>query len=394
MELTLSQLPASSDRLQQYTIKQRCDNVVCKVIRYCHNGWPDKHQIEAEVRPYWNVRADLTLGNNPQLLLYGKRIVVPKALQKETLEKIHAGHQGIVRCQLRAAESVWWPGISQHIKDMIHQCPECLKEATNNKEPLITTPLPKRPWQRVASDLFYYDGKNYLIVIDYFSRYPEVVQLTSTTSANIIKVLKMIFACHGVPEEFISDNGPQYASQEFAEFSKEYSFIHKTSSPHYAQSNGLAERMVRTAKDLLKKSSDFYRVLLEYRNTPLSWCKLTPTQLLMGRKARTLLPTMDECLIPQWPDLNDFKKKDSEFKRQQKCHYDRRHRTSPLPILPDETKVWISTGNKQVPGRVLFQTDRPQSYIVQSPEQGKYIPKKSLSFKEKTPGQFRHRAAK
>ena len=255
--------------------------------------------------PYWKERANSTIGG--KLLLYGRRIVVSKVLQRETLHKIHYGHQGIVRCRLRAAESVWWPGLPEQIKTMIQQCPECLRTIN-----IDTTPSPS-----MEKGSIQLDGKNYLLVVDNYSRYPEIIQLTSTTSASIIQALKVIFASHGIPEEFISNNGPQYISQEFSNFSKEYDMIHQISSPHYPRGNGLAERTVCTMKQLLKKSKDHYLALLEYRNTPMSWCQMSPAQLLMGRRLRTLLPQTDDSLIAECHDMNEFRKKDREYKKKQ-----------------------------------------------------------------------------
>ena len=94
----------------------------------------------------------------------------------------------------------------------------------NKREPLITTPLPDYPWQLVETDLFELDKCQYLLVVDYFSRYPQVVKLSSTTSNQVIAALKTIFAHHGIPETVRSDNGPQYSSQEFAMFASSYGF--------------------------------------------------------------------------------------------------------------------------------------------------------------------------
>ena len=76
--------------------------------------------------------------------------MVPKQLQKETVQKIHTGHQGIVRCRLRAVSSVWWPGISKQLEHFVQQCPECVKLTPNPREPLMPTPLPKHPWQPIC----------------------------------------------------------------------------------------------------------------------------------------------------------------------------------------------------------------------------------------------------
>ena len=84
----------------------------------------------------------------------------------------------------------------------------------------MPTALPDYPWQKIGTDLFSLDGTTYMIVVDYFSRYPEVIKLMSTTSSVVISVLKSLFSRYGIPEEVISDNGPQYASQEFCNFAK------------------------------------------------------------------------------------------------------------------------------------------------------------------------------
>ena len=143
--------------------------------------------------------------------------------------------------------SVWWPGISKDEESFVQQCAECKKSTPNPREPLLTTPLPKHPWERVAADLFQRDGSTYLLVVDYFSRYPEVIKLNSTTSKTIISSLKAIFSCHGVPSVLMSDNGPQFDSRDMKEFANAYGFQHITSSPHYyPQSNGLAEKVTKT----------------------------------------------------------------------------------------------------------------------------------------------------
>ena len=131
--------------------------------------------------------------------------------------------------------SVWWPGLSHELNNVVKQCHTCAREFTPRRQPMIPTQLPDYPWQKVGTDLFHFKGANYLLVVDYFSRYPEIVKPTNTTSQNIIDALKNIFSRYGIPEIVMSDNGPQYSSQEFADFAKNYDFHHKTSSPHFAQ---------------------------------------------------------------------------------------------------------------------------------------------------------------
>ena len=284
----IDHLPAGSTRLEKYKTAQSEDPVCATLLRYCRDGWPEKQNTDTASRAYWEFRGEITMGDG--LLLRGNRIIVPEALQQETLRKLHSGHQGLVRCRLRASTSVWWPGLSKQITNYVSKCPECAKEFTPRKEPLIPASLPDYPWQTVATDLFHLNGENYLVTVDYFSRYPEVSKLRTTTSQTVINTLKEAFARHGIPETLRSDNGPQFASKEFKDFTKEYQFIHTTSSPYYPASNGQAERMVKTVKSLLKNAEDPYIALLSHRATPLPWCGKSPAQLLMGRNIRSTLP--------------------------------------------------------------------------------------------------------
>ena len=128
------------------------------------------------------------------LLMHGQRIVVPKALQAETLQKLHKGHQGVVRCSRRAKTSVWCPGLSKQLTSLVKECPKCVRDAKASSEPLNPTSLPAYPWQKVAGDLFHLHGKEYLVVVDYFSQFPEVKELMSTMTQCIVNTLKMMFA--------------------------------------------------------------------------------------------------------------------------------------------------------------------------------------------------------
>ena len=113
----------------------------------------------------------MTIGKSG-LLLYGKRIVVPEALRKQTLQKIHTGHQGIQRCKFRAKASVWWPGILHDIENMVQQCSICARVASPHMEPMIASELPDYPWQKIGTDLFQLKGATYLLLVNYYSRYP------------------------------------------------------------------------------------------------------------------------------------------------------------------------------------------------------------------------------
>ena len=142
-------LPASSDRLEEYRTAQKAD-ATCSMIRhYCKNGWPHKSRVPDNLKQYCEIQSELSVCND--LLLRNSCIVVPKSLQKQTLEKIHHGHQGIQKCRSRANTAVWWPAMSSQINTMVKSCVECSKHVRVNCEPMISTPLLSLASSRVRS---------------------------------------------------------------------------------------------------------------------------------------------------------------------------------------------------------------------------------------------------
>ena len=215
----------------------------------------------------------------------------------------------------------------------------------------------------VGVDLFELNKVNYVLLVDYFSRYPEVVKLSTTTSNAVISVMKSIFARHGVPEVVRSDNGPQFSAEEFTKFSSSFGFQHVTSSPRYPQSNGQVERMVQTVKRMIQKSQDPYLAVMSYRATPHPWCNLSPAELLMGRRIRTTIPQTKELLTPKWSYLAKFCEDNKKFKESQKRNFDRRHGVKDHGDLND-ADVWVTSETR---GRVVSRATNPRSYVVETP---------------------------
>jgi len=116
------------------------------------------------------------------------------------------------------------------------------------KFPILHHSLLTRPWQKIGSDIFQLGTDFYLMIADYYSLWPEVYQLPTTTSDTLIDAMKQTFAWHGIPEEFVSDNGSQYCSGKFCNFLNEWKVKQTTCSPRYPRSNGLAESMVKSVK--------------------------------------------------------------------------------------------------------------------------------------------------
>ncbi|XP_060601747.1 uncharacterized protein K02A2.6-like [Ruditapes philippinarum] len=204
----------------------------------------------------------------------GQTIVIPAYARQQLIESVHQGHMGVEKTIRRARDALFWPGMAKQITSYIYQCAVCQKHRYSNaKEPLISHDVPDRPWQNIAADLFSFDNKDYLVTVDYYSRYFEVDALPNTQSTTVIRKLKVHMARYGICDKLMTDNGPQFSAENFADFAREWGFSHVTSSPLHPISNGLAEKTVSIVKRLFKKAQesqkDPYLAILEYRNTPL-----------------------------------------------------------------------------------------------------------------------------
>jgi hypothetical protein len=259
--------------------------------------------------------------------------------------------------------------MNEQINDLISKCDICQEhQSSNPKEPMIESPLPSRPWETVATDLFHWEQKDYLLVVDYYSHYVEVAKLDDTKSRTVVNHTKSIFARHGIPSVVRSDNGPQYTAQEYKQFSKEWLFEHQTSSPYYPKSNGLAEKAVQTVKRLLTKAKadgkDPYLSLLEYRNTPIDDVG-SPSQLLMSRRLQSILPTTTSQLQPQIVNPKVVEVKLRKKQEHQKRYYDIGSRA--LPPLKEGERIRVQVCDRWKEATVDAKLSSPRSYKVRTP---------------------------
>ena len=361
INMVIHGLPASDQQLETIKAQQQQDEVCQQIKAYCDKGWPARQALPGAVKPFYPVSTEISVQGG--LLMRGSRIIIPASMRLSILDKIHTGHQGITKCRERARQSVWWPGLAKQLEELVKSCPECYRVQKQQAQPLITSVFPELPWQKVATDLFEWKNKNYLLIVDYYSRYIEIALLKQITAEEVIKHTKSLFARHGIPEVVISDNGPQYSSKVYANFAKEYHFKHVTSSPYHPQSNGEAERAVDTIKSLLKKEKDPYLAILSYRSTPLQngYC---PSELLMSRKLRTVVPITCEQRKPQVPDTETLRAREEKLKAYQKQNFDRHHGARELPQLNPGDLTWLPDFQTEA---VVVEEVAPHSYNVTTP---------------------------
>ena len=336
-----------------------------KLIEVTLNGWLEyKHECPHEIVPYWNYRDELYVING--VIYKNHKVIIPKAMRKEMLNKIHEGHLGEVKCKSRARQVLFWPQMTKDIENVVKTCKACLTYRNKQQtEPLISIPVSEKPWSLVASDLFEYNRKHYLLCVDAYSNFPEVEEITSQNSTAVIKAMKHIFSRQGKPDILYSDNGPCYSSEEFKKFTKSWEFEHRTSSPRYPQSNGLAEKYVQIVKNIFRKcdysGEDREMGLLNYRSTPLD-SGLSPAEL-MGRVIKSNLPFT-------LPSKSRYSRKIVNHKKgqknRQKYYHDKRAKSlSTLNIgnavgVRDESKSeWKDKG-------VILSKVAPRSYLVET----------------------------
>ena len=211
----INHMIASEDKTMRLKNETAKDKVLQDVKAVIQRGWPEnKHSLPAAVTPYFHIRDELVVQDG--LILRGDRVVIPKSLRRELIEDLHSAHQGIESSLRRARESIYWPNMNSEVKEYISRCEICLTYAPHQqKEPLLSHEVPDRPWAKIATDLFQFENKDYLVTVDYFSNFFEVDRMYSTTSQAVIKKLKAHIARYGIPDEIVSDNGSQFTAEEF-----------------------------------------------------------------------------------------------------------------------------------------------------------------------------------
>ena len=216
---------------------------------------------------------------------------------------------------------------------------------SQTKEILHSHEVPRGPWIMLGIDLFKLNKRQYLLIVDQFSKFPFIRKLHSLSTGTVINELKGLFSENGIPEvrSIISDEGPQFRS-EFRNFAQEWGFQHIQSSPYHHQSNGEAERFVRTVKDTLTKAhqrgQDLDMALLCYRSTSINSKLPSPAELMNSRRYRNLLPTQTML-----KSRKEEREKIMSLKQKQEQYYNKSAQTLPELSLTTTTFQRLETSN-------------------------------------------------
>ena len=353
-------------QLQRLKNVSSSDPVMRTLRDTIQRGWPpSKSGIPESMYPYFDIRDELVIQDN--LIFKGPQLVIPAAMRKEMMSVTHASHIGTEGCIRRARETMYWPRMSCELKEYISKCDICMAHCTApGREPIMQHEYAARPWAEVGADLCDHAGQILLVVSDYYSNFIEVEHLHKATTNTVSKALRTMFARYGVPDVLISDNGPQFASEEFAAFARKWGFDHITSSPHFPQSNGKAENAVKTVKRLFTKCRESncseFLALLDWCNTPTEGLGSSPAQRFLGRCCKTVLPAHGALLKPLYSTERDTEAINRQKERQQ--HYYDMH-TKPLkPLSPGDSVRMQLPGQKAWSPGVCAGLVGPRSYEV------------------------------
>ena len=328
-------LPISAARKRELQYSTLNDATCQQLKLFIQTGWPSYANCPDFIKNYFTFKDELTVVQD--LIFYNNRIFIPLLERNRVLTEVHTGHLGESKCLNRARELVWWPGMTTEIRQLVKTCSTCLEHRRTPREPMMSAPFPERPWWQVAMDLCSVEGRGdeYLVIMDYYSRYLVAEQLSDTTSTTICRVVNKVFTLFGIPNAIVSDNGPQFTSEQFKGLLKKWDIIHRTSAPKYAQSNGEAERGVQVFKRLIAKNSNIDQALLCYRDSPLQ-NGYSPAQLLMGRSLNSMGIMTDKVV-----DLRALKSYENVYRTKMAAAYNTRHKaqTRGTLLVGDSVKL-------------------------------------------------------
>lgn len=286
--------------------------------KYIINGWPAKLDFE-ELKPYYKLKHELT--HNDGLIFKGNKVLIPPKLQSTVLNNVHNTHFGITATK-NLCQGYFWPNINRDIEFLIKSCSLCgeNKHKTSNKIEYGTWPLDYGPMERVhidfAGPLNHLGGKYLFILVDSFSKWPEIMIVNDVSCKTVIMCLRKIFSRFGVAKTVVSDNGTGFVGEESRAYLDKIGCKHLTIAPYHPKSNGLAERMVQTIKSYLKVTLTSFskfqemidKFLFIYRLISCNTTGASPSKLMLGRQMNSNLQLISNMAHVWQPSIKKYVK--------------------------------------------------------------------------------------
>ena len=353
--------------LMKIAAETQWDPILSTVHISTLNGWPNRcTNIPRIARNYWDFHDELLIKDD--LLMKGEWVIIPPSCRDSIMDDLHKSHAGISKALALARMCVYWPGMEVDVTDYIKRCLMCIENSNLPRETLHPHEVPPGPWVKLGMDFFQdHQGKKYLIIADYFSKFPYIFPVASAHHFKTINHLRELFTAEGIPTIVMSDNGPPFNGDEFKRFAWEFNFMHTTSSPHFHQSNGFIEAMVKKVKNAYKKTDGSpnaqARALLQLWDTPILTDLPSPAEILHGCPAQSF----------QDPQNGSTYVRFIEIQNTQKEQFNRAHRAKDLQVLKVKEQVQFIP-NKQGTGPLTWMTGTVteilncgHSYMIQGP---------------------------
>ena len=355
------------------------DPILATVYQLTQQGWPhQRRHVPHLARRYWDFRDELSTDDG--MLLKGPRLIIPGELQEEYLSCLHEGHLSASKVQENAKQHMYWTGIDADIEDYTKRCQECIKRSQVPKEPLQPHDIPEGPWRKLGIDYFAFDGNSYVLICDYFSKFPFLYR-AKTSFWSLRDRLIDLFSIEGYPDEIVSGNGPPFQSKEFAKFLSGLGIKHTTSSPGYPRFNGFIEQHIQTVKNMLSKSSNtrsFQEVLADLRTTRIGTGLPSPAEILHGRnlttRAQAEINIKAICSVLQ----------ERQLKMTLDHDMSRRAKKARLLVVGERCHV-LGPGNKWIDAFITGITDSGRSYETQVEATGKQLTRNHSHIRPRCP---------
>ena len=329
----------TTDEVKQSTANDQTLQAVINAINT--ERWDD-----VLVQSYKRLRDELSVYDG--IVLRGTRIIIPTELQSKAVDLAHVGHQGIVKTKRLLREKIWFPAIDSLAERRVRSCLAC--QATTSTpitpEPIISTPLPAVPWKTLSADFLgpLPTGELLLVVMDDFSRFPEVEIVSSTASTTVIPKLDSIFARQGIPEILKTDNGPPFNGGELTQFANHLGFHHRKVTPLWPCANGEVERFMAPLMKAIRAAhveqrswkQELYTFLRQYRATPHCTTGVSPSEALNQRQMRVTLPQLPQQAQTSESDTQ-LRHRDAANKAKAKAYSDRRRHAKQSDLQVGDT---------------------------------------------------------
>ena len=313
---------------------------------------------DPDLKPYKHVFQELSLAQG--VILRGDKLVIPEAefipissSLRETI--VDLAHQGVVKCKQLLRSRLWFPDLDKMVERKVAGCLACQATTyTPSRDPLKPSPLPDRPWQKIDIDLWgpLPSGEHVIVMVDEYSRYPEVEFVHSTSAAAVVPHVDKIFTTHGFPEQIKTDGGPPFNgidTHQFQQYMKWAGIKHILVSPEDPKANGLADNFMKVVKKVWHTShiekknfkQELFKYLRHYRATPHTSTGRAPSEIMFNRKIRTRLPAYQEpAHDPQLRAQHD------KSKATQKYYKDAKSNVKPHNILIGDKVLLLQKESK------------------------------------------------